>query len=148
MDNFDDKVVTALKTDLASKFNVSNSRIVIRGFRAGSVIVDGSILAAPSGSTEPSASEVLQKMSTAVYGPEMRIPVAPVAAPAEQASSLGLTIGLAVVGTLAVVAIIAVVVIRSRKSHRRNTHHGNEMSTMSTHHHKDMRDANKTRGVC
>jgi len=150
LNNIDDQVLKTLKTELATKFNVSPSRIVIWGMRAGSVIVDGGVLPASS-PAEKSALEVASAISTATWN-DMSYKIesvpAPVA-PAEGAgSSLGLTIALAVIGVLAVVAIVAVVIVRKRKSHRRSTHHapGSEMRNVTSHHHHHREEKNT--GVC
>jgi len=151
LNNIDDQVLKRLITELATKFNVSASRIVIWGMRAGSVIVDGGVLPASS-STEKSALEVASAISTATTWNDgsmsYKVESVPAAAPAEAGSSLGLTIALAVIGVLAVVAIVAVVIVRKRKSHRRSTHHGHgsEMRNVTSHlhHHRE----EKNTGVC
>jgi len=152
LNNIDDQVLKTLKTELATKFNVSSSRIVIWGMRAGSVIVDGGVLPASS-SNEKSALEVASAISTATTWNDgsmsYKVESVPAAAPAEATgSSLGLTIALAVIGVLAVVAIVAVVIVRKRKSHRRSTHHGqgSEMRNVSSHHHHHREEKNT--GVC
>jgi len=152
LNNIDDLVLKTLKTELATKFNVSPSRIVIWGMRAGSVIVDGGVLPASS-TTEKSALEVASAISTATWNDgsmsykveSVPAPVAPAEGPG---SSLGLTVALAVIGVLAVVAIVAVVIVRKRKSHRRSTHHapGSEMRNVTSHHHHHREEKNT--GVC